>query len=237
MNFISPLLGAHDVVLDWQDELDACPNLDDVIDEYHSEAPQLDSDARAWLLKQGLRDHVLEGVTECVSGYVLEGDYWRFKINPPEGCQTSALRKCFHVPVFRDGHCGNFVDLVRFTREYPNVSHLRHGGRVCRVATWLGAPVEPGARKWAEPTPIWRSPLKWLKNERKGLCYLRMSWPSERLSLLRQLPAIIGEDAKHSFYLDRATWSDSDIEKPPAWARIRKSPDFAQYISDQVVPA
>ena len=193
--------------------------------EYET-APPISSESLAWLRFHGVREAALDGVTECVSGYVRDGQNWTFRINPTDDDNSTAVRLCFHIPVFVDDH---FTDLVRFTRKNYNVSHTRHGGRICRAASWLGQSVAPGTGKWAEPTPIWRSPLNWLKAGREGLCYLRMSWPHDRLQPLRDLPAIVGEDAAHSHFIDRATWRDDDKQKPQAWARIRKLPDFADY--------
>jgi hypothetical protein len=185
--------------------------------------------SRDWLRDQGVPDDAMDGVTECTSGYVRDdGGAWHFKIGiEPELNRTLAVENAFHLPVMIGGR---FVDLIRFTRQSPN--HVRHGGRICHAATWLGNPVREALDSggWPVPTPIWRWPISWLRAGRKGLCYLRQSWPTERLDLLRSLPAVMAEHIQHALDLDKATWQSLEQrrKRPHHWARI---PDNAELVT------
>jgi hypothetical protein len=184
----------------------------------------LSSDSKAWLLSQGIPEDAMEGVAEFQSGLVLTNAKFHFVIDPRDDHHAIAVKTAFHVPVTLDG---KLVDLVRFTRKQPR-GFLQHGGRVCRAASWLGAPVPPGVDEdgWPIPTPVWRTPLAWLRAGCVGLCYLRLSWPDHRLGPLRDLPAVIAEDAEHAFLLDKMVWHDpiDGLLRPPHWARIPVSP-------------
>lgn len=183
--------------------------------EYKLEA-KLTDESHAWLLAQGVPSTAIQDVTECTSGLVRQRDgRVRFEINPDEDA-AQAYVTAFHVPVVRNGV---WIDLIRFRRTHPRAKI--HGGRVCRRVNFLGSPLEAlDANGHAQPTPIWWSPLNWLKANRGGLVYCRMSWPPSRTELLRKLPAVLCEDLNHAVYVEKMVWRESNIQQriPLNWA-------------------
>jgi hypothetical protein len=197
------------------------PHPDEVEAEYSKAT--LMPEAQAWLTSQGVPIDAMEGVVECASGFVRDEHFdIHFKIDPKRG---DGVRTAFHIPVYIDGR---FVDLVRFTRHNP-LPNYSYGGRVCHAVTWLGSPLPDST-----PTPIWRSPLNWLRSGRQGLCYLRMSRPSWRFELLRDLPAVMGEDIDHARQLNSDTWEDCPRGKPRDWARFPKAADVMPHVAAEV---
>jgi hypothetical protein len=191
------------------------PQPADVEAEYKSKA-RLTDESRDWLLKVGVPATAIEDVAECTSGLVRQLDgRVRFEIDPDEDV-ARAYVTAFHVPVMRDGA---FVDLIRFKRTHPRAKI--HGGRVCRRVNFIGEPLEDlDENGHAQLTPIWWSPLNWLKANRRGLVYCRMSWPYSRTEILRKLAAIQCEDLNHAIYVERMVWSNSTVREqmPLNWA-------------------
>jgi hypothetical protein len=100
-------------------------------------------ESKAWLASRGVPTDAMVGIVECTSGFVRDEHFdIHFKVDPKRG---DAVRTAFHIPVLIDGQ---FVDLIRFTRDNPRTSHNWYGGRICHAVTWLGSPL-PG-----EPTPV-----------------------------------------------------------------------------------
>lgn len=208
------------------------PHPAQVWDEYRKKA-RLNADARRWLIESGVPADSIGDVTECVSGILnddgREGSRRIFQINPKDK-NAFGVKTFFHVPVIRDG---KFVDLVRFTRRHP--SAIQMGARVCRRVHWLGAPVPTGVDDFGDaiPTPIWQSPLNWLRAGRRGLVYWRLSWPEWRIELLRTLPAVLAEDTSHALFLEMAVWGDrpSKARMPKDWARIADPYEKEKFIA------
>jgi hypothetical protein len=183
-------------------------------------------DSRDWLAGRGVPADAMAGVAECTSGFVRDDHFnIHFKIDP-NSQRATAVRTAFHVPVH---HEGRFVDLIRFERQHQRAGHLLHGGRICHGVSWLGSPLPDESA----PTPIWRSPLGWLKSGRQGLCYLRLSWPVHRLALLRGLPAVMGEDIEHARLLHKVVWryDDDRKQRPAHWARFPKATDVMPLVA------
>src|SRR3954469_14456498 len=95
------------------------------------------------------------------------------------------------VATVRDGL---IVDLLAFSPAVPNRWALRTG-----AATWLGA-AEP-QYMGPEPTPVWRTPLRWL-GEGSGIVLLSRD-RRDRYRTLASLDSIIAEDEAHAVELLR----------------------------------
>jgi hypothetical protein len=89
---------------------------------------------------------------------------------------------------------GAIVDLLAFSAAVPNRWALRTG-----AAAWLGC-VEPQYMGPA-PTPIWRTPLRWL-GEGCGVCLLSRD-RRDQYRTLASLDSIIAEDKEHADELRR----------------------------------
>jgi hypothetical protein len=85
---------------------------------------------------------------------------------------------------------GDIVDLLAFSVAFPQRWAFRTG-----AATWLGA-VDP-QYMGPEPTPIWRSPLRWLGNDCRGLVLLSRD-RRDRYRVLTSLDAVVAEDEGHA---------------------------------------
>jgi hypothetical protein len=90
---------------------------------------------------------------------------------------------------------GDVVDLIAVDPDTPECWSLRTGAAVV-----LGA-VEDQIFL-PHPVPVWRTPVAWLRAECHGLVLLTDD-PSEAGRILRQIDAIIPEDAAHGVQLQR----------------------------------
>jgi hypothetical protein len=104
---------------------------------------------------------------------------------------------------------GEIVDLLAFSPAFPNRWALRTG-----AATWLGC-VEP-QYLGPEPTPIWRSPLRWLGNDCRGLVLLSRD-RRDRYRVLTCLDAIVAEDEDHAAELRKLL--EQPWLSPPVYVR------------------
>lgn len=185
------------------------------VEKEYSEKATLAEESRDWLISQGVPESAIQDVTECTSGFVRQPDgSVKFLIDPDESLAAGCAR-AFHIPVLR---AGVLVDLIRFLRTHPGAKI--HGCRVCRRINFLGDPIRD-ANGMLQLTPVWSSPLSWLKAGRQGLVYWRLSWPSERTAILRELPAVQCEDVRYAKYVERMTWCDPSLHAnmPLHWAR------------------
>ena len=104
---------------------------------------------------------------------------------------------------------GEIVDLLAFSVAFPQRWALRTG-----AATWLGA-VEPQYLE-PEPTPIWRTPLRWLGNDCHGLVLLSRD-RRDRYRVLTCLDAIVAEDEAHAAELRKLL--EQPWLAPPVYVR------------------
>ncbi len=79
-----------------------------------------------------------------------------------------------------------------------------------RLACWRSTAFVLGGNQIFEPNlerkplPVWRSPLRWLKEQRYGIVLAR---PNAAHQYLDHLPGLIAEDQQHAEELERLLWN------------------------------
>ena len=147
-------------------------------------------------LQQGVGDDGL-AIGPAVAPIRLLRDRLHFELDPDGDAQAFILPVRGDNPLSPESadpvktvRCGPIVDLLAFSAAVPH----RWALRTC-AAMWLGA-VEPQFLM-PDPTPVWRTPLRWLANDYRGIVLLTRD-RRDQYRGLTCCDSIVAEDERHA---------------------------------------